>query len=64
MNCKASISHDEAMLKELRENPCFAKAYLEAAREDLEEPGVLRIALRRLRDAKRAPASGGSRKAR
>lgn len=38
---KASISHDEAMVKELRERPGFAAVYLKAALEDTEEPGIL-----------------------
>jgi DNA-binding phage protein len=61
MKRKASISHDEAMAKELRENPHFAAAYLEAASEDLEEPEVLRIAMRRVRDAENAGPSTDSR---
>jgi putative addiction module killer protein/probable addiction module antidote protein len=44
---KASISHDEAMVRELRENPNFAAEYLRAALEDEDEPRVLLIALRR-----------------
>jgi len=34
-------------MKELRERPEFAAAYLKAALEDSEEPGVLLLALRR-----------------
>jgi probable addiction module antidote protein len=49
---KASISHDEAMVKELRENPEFAAEYLKAALEDSEEPEVLLIALRRVAEAR------------
>ena len=41
MKHKPSISHDEAMVKELRENPDFAAEYLRAALEDEEEPRVL-----------------------
>ena len=48
---KASISHDEAMVKELRERPEFAAEYLKAALED-EEPGVLLVALRRVAETK------------
>jgi probable addiction module antidote protein len=49
---KASISHDEAMVKELRENPEFAAEYLKAALEETEEPEVLLIALRRVAEAR------------
>jgi probable addiction module antidote protein len=52
MRRKASISHDEAMVKELRENPDFAAEYLKAAMEDTEEPEVLLIALRRVAEAR------------
>src|ERR1035441_11073315 len=48
MKHKASISHDEAMARELRENPDFAAEYLRAALEDAEEPRVLLVALRRV----------------
>lgn len=51
MKKKASISHDEAMIKELREDPEFAAEYLRAALEDEDEPGVLLIALRRVAEA-------------
>jgi len=49
---KASIAHDEAMVKELRERPEFAAEYLKAALEDAEEPGVLLLALRRVAEAR------------
>ena len=49
---KASISHDEAMVRELRENPNFAAEYLRAALEDEDEPRVLLIALRRVAEAR------------
>ena len=52
MKHTASISHDEAMVKELRERPEFAAEYLKAALEDTEEPGVLLIALRRVAEAR------------
>ncbi len=48
----ASISHDEATIRELRENPEFAIEYLRAALEDEEEPRVLLIALRRIAEAR------------
>jgi len=40
VKAKARKSHDEAMVQELRERPEFADAYLKAALEDAEEPGV------------------------
>ena len=48
MKTKASISHDEALTRELRENQDFAVEYLKAALEDDSEPRVLLIALRRV----------------
>jgi len=51
MKHKASISHDEAMVRELRENLDFAAEYLRAALEDAEEPRVLLVALRRVAEA-------------
>lgn len=52
MKRKPSISHDEAMVRELRDNPEFAAEYLRAALEDDDEPGVLLIALRRIAEAR------------
>jgi len=52
MKRKASVSHDEAIVRELRENPEFAAEYLRAALEDEDEPGVLLIALRRVAQAR------------
>ena len=52
MKRKASISHEEAMVRELRENPEFAAEYLRAALEDDDEPSVLLIALRRIAEAR------------
>lgn len=52
MRRKASISHDEAIIKELRDEPGFAAEYLKAAIEDTDEPKVLLIALRHLAEAK------------
>ena len=52
MKHKASTSHDEAMIRELRENPDFAAEYLRAALEDAEEPRVLLVALRRVAEAR------------
>jgi len=52
MKRKASVSHDEATIRELRENPEFAAEYLRAALEDDDEPRVLLIALRRVAEAR------------
>ncbi|HLY66822.1 MAG TPA: addiction module antidote protein [Chloroflexota bacterium] len=52
MKHAASVSHDEAMVKELRSNPEFAAEYLKAALEDADDPGVLLIALRHVAEAK------------
>ena len=46
-----SVSHDEYMIRKLRENSKFVAEYLNAALEDTEEPAVLRIALRRVAEA-------------
>lgn len=47
-----SISHEEAMVRELRERPEFAAEYLKAALEQTDEPEVLLIALRRVAEAR------------
>jgi probable addiction module antidote protein len=52
MRRKASISHEEATVRELRDNPEFAAEYLRAALEDDDEPSVLLIALRRIAEAR------------
>ncbi|MEX0675510.1 MAG: addiction module antidote protein [Pirellulales bacterium] len=52
MKRKASISHDEAVVRELRENPRFAAEYLNAALEETDEPHVLLVALRRIAEAR------------
>ena len=52
MKHKASISHEEEMIRELRQNPEFAAEYLRAALEDEDEPGVLLIALRRVAESR------------
>ena len=54
MKRKASVSHDEATVRELRDNPELAAEYLRAALEDDDELSVLLIALRRI-----AKAQGG-----
>jgi probable addiction module antidote protein len=52
MKHKASRSHDQATVSELRDNPEFAAEYLRAALEDSGEPAVLLIALRRIAEAR------------
>ena len=52
MKRKASISHDEATVRELRADLEFAAEYLKAALEDSDEPSVLLIALRRVAEAR------------
>jgi probable addiction module antidote protein len=49
---RASISHDEAVVRELRKDPEFAAEYLKAALEDADDPGVLLIALRHVAEAR------------
>ena len=51
MKRKASISHDEAIIRRLRKDPDFAAEYLKAALEDEDEHRVLLIALRHLAQA-------------
>jgi probable addiction module antidote protein len=52
MKRKASISHEEATIRYLRDNPGFAVEYLRTALEDADEPAVLLIALRRIAQAR------------
>ena len=52
MKRKASTSHDEAVVRQLRDDSEFAVEYLRAALEDDDEPGVLLIALRRIAEAR------------
>jgi probable addiction module antidote protein len=52
MKHQASISHDAALVQELKQNPEFAAEYLKAALEDSDEPKVLLLALRHLAEAK------------
>jgi probable addiction module antidote protein len=49
---KGSISHDDAIVEELRQNPKFAAEYLKAALEDQDEPRVLLIAMRHIAEAR------------
>ncbi|HRQ73984.1 MAG TPA: putative addiction module antidote protein [Phycisphaerales bacterium] len=48
MKPRNSISHEEALIKELRDDPEYAAEYLKAAMEDSDEPKVLLIALRQI----------------
>jgi probable addiction module antidote protein len=52
MRRKASLSHDKAMIQELREDPDFAAEYLKAAMQEVDEPGVLLLALRRVAESR------------
>ena len=52
MNNKPSISHDHAIVRELRKDCDFAVEYLKAAMEDEDEPRVLLIALRHIAQAR------------
>jgi probable addiction module antidote protein len=52
MNRKAAISHHDAIVRELRDDPRFAAEYLEAALEDTDEPKALLIALRQIAEAR------------
>jgi len=51
MKRKASISHDKALVEELRDDPEFAAEYLRAAIEDSDESKVLLMALRQIAEA-------------
>jgi probable addiction module antidote protein len=46
-----SVSHDECMIRRLREDPKFVVEYLKAALGDTGKSAVLRIALRRIAEA-------------
>ena len=52
MKSKTSISHDQAIIRELRTRPKFAAEYLKAALEDADEPKVLLLALRHLAESR------------
>jgi probable addiction module antidote protein len=49
---RASISHEKALLRELRGDPEFAAEYLKAALDEADEPGVLLLALRHVAEAR------------
>jgi probable addiction module antidote protein len=48
---KSSVSHEESIVRELRDDPEYAAEYLEAALEESDEPKVLLIALRQIAKA-------------
>jgi probable addiction module antidote protein len=52
MKNRASVSHDEALVRELRRDPELAAEYLKAALEDADNPGVLLVALRHVAEAR------------
>jgi probable addiction module antidote protein len=52
VKCKASVTHDETIIRRLRNDPDFAAEYLKAALEEEDEPRVLLIALRHLAQAR------------
>jgi probable addiction module antidote protein len=52
MKNKTSISHDDVMVKKLRERPQFAAEYLKAAIAETDDPEVLLIALRQVAKAR------------
>ena len=52
MKHKASVSNDEVIIAEIRDNPEFAASYLAAAIDEADEPGVLLIALRQIAEAR------------
>lgn len=49
---KTSVSHEQSLIQELRDDPKFCVEYLKAAIEDTEEPQVLLIALRQIAEAR------------
>ena len=54
MKDRTSVSHDDVMIKKLRQRPQFAVQYLKAAMEETDDPQVLLVALRHV-----AKAHGG-----
>jgi probable addiction module antidote protein len=52
MREKTGISHDEIMVKKLRNDRAFAAEYVKAAMEDTDEPQVLLVALRHIAEAR------------
>lgn|SRR5579872_3100829 len=52
MKSNTSIPHNEAVIRELRDNPAFAVEYARAAFENADKPALLLIALRRIVEAR------------
>ena len=52
MKSKLTASHDESIVRHIRDNPEFATEYLKVALEDTDEPRVFLIALRHLAQAR------------
>ena len=52
MKPRISVSHDEVMVKKLRQRPRFAEEYLKAAMEETDDPEVLLVALRHVAKAR------------
>ncbi len=52
MKRKPNISHEKALIRELRDDPQFAAEYLKSAMEESDEPQVLLIALRQVAQAR------------
>ena len=52
MKRRASISNDDVIIAQIRDNPEFAQSYLAAAMESTDQPGVLLIALRQIAEAR------------
>jgi DNA-binding phage protein len=56
MKQKVSISHDEALIGELRNDRAYCAAYLQAAMDDTGEPKVLLTASRQIAEGRGGPA--------
>jgi probable addiction module antidote protein len=52
MKHRPSITNDEAVIRQPRQDPEFAAEYLKAAMEDKDEPKVLLLALRHIAEAR------------
>lgn len=52
MKRRTSVSHEEAIVRRIRNDQEFAAEYLKAALEDADEPRVLLIALRHVAKAR------------
>jgi len=52
MKDQTSVSHDDVMVKKLRQRPRFAAEYLKAALAETDDPEVLLVALRQVAKAR------------